>query len=219
MMKVKVCGITRYEDARTAIDAGAWALGFIFHPSSPRAVSPDQAREIVNRLPGGTRSIGVFVDRSAEEVQEVVDHVGLVGAQLQGDESPETLDAVRADPRVKAFRVGRPTHEGGGEEDVTDLEERIAEYPGALILLDTYRKDAHGGTGETFDWNIARQVATKRSLVLAGGLKPENIVAAAQTVQPFALDVSSGLEASQGIKDPARIRELFDALAAYRSDD
>jgi len=217
-MKVKICGITRYEDARTALDAGAWALGFIFHPPSPRYVDSEQARDIVSRLPDDTRSIGVFVDRSAEQVQEIVDYVGLAGAQLHGDESPDTLAAVRAEPLVKAFRVGRSADVASDRSEVEHLEARIGEYTDALILLDTYRKGAHGGTGETFDWSIAYEIASKRRLVLAGGLKPENILEAARTVRPFALDVSSGLEASPGVKDPARVRELFAELSDYRPD-
>ena len=205
-MKVKVCGITRYDDARTALDAGAWALGFIFHPPSPRFIDQDRAREIVSRLPAETRTVGVFVDRPSADVQATVDHVGLSGVQLHGNETPETLAVLKADPRVKAFRV----REGAGE--VARLEALFSGFPDALILLDTYRKDAHGGTGETFDWQVARGLAAGRPIVLAGGLTLENVEEAVEVVQPFALDVSSGLETSPGVKDPERIRELFRVL-------
>ena len=205
-MKVKVCGITRYDDARTALDAGAWTLGFIFHPSSPRFIDQDRARKIVSRLPAETRTVGVFVDRPSAEVQATVDHIGLAGVQLHGNETFETLAVLKADPRVKAFRV----REGAGE--VARLEALFSGFPAALVLLDTYRKDAHGGTGETFDWQVARELAARRPIVLAGGLTLENVEEAVKVVQPFTLDVSSGLETSPGVKDPERIRELFRVL-------
>lgn len=202
-VRVKVCGITRLEDARAALDHGAWALGFIFHPSSPRYIEPKRAREIIGELPEGTRSIGVFVDRPGEEVRELAESVGLYGVQLHGSEPPELVGRVGLGVElcIKAFRVGpdfRP--------------EAVDDYPSVPVLLDTYRADVAGGTGETFDWSVARGLAKRRRVILAGGLGPQNVRQAVDEVHPFAVDVSSRLEARPGVKDPRILAELFEVL-------
>lgn len=199
--RVKICGICRYEDARLALDEGAWALGLIFHRPSPRSIEPDRARDLVQRLPRDTLTIGVFVDRSPRDVQAIVDSVGLAGVQLHGSESPADLRAIRADLRLKAFRVG------------PDFDASVVDrYPDALVLLDTYRPGQEGGTGVTFDWSLARYVASRRQVVLSGGLGPDNVVAALTELRPYALDVSSRLESAPGKKSPERLRELFARL-------
>jgi len=200
-LKVKICGIRRYEDAREALDAGAWALGFIFHKRSPRHVDPEEARRILERLPRGVLSIGVFVDRSVEEVNRTVEAVGLRGAQLHGKEDLAYAKQVKAAVVIKSLRVG-PAFRA----------RQVLLYPGSRILLDTYRAGVAGGTGATLDWTVARKAADLVPIILAGGIGPENAAEAVAKVHPYALDVSSGVEASPGIKDREKIRELFRAL-------
>lgn len=200
-VRVKICGITRLEDARAALDHGAWALGFIFHPPSPRFVEPEVARSILRELPEGTRSIGVFVDCPREELREIVETVGLRGVQLHGSEAPESLRGLGVELCIKAFRVG------------PDFRPEIVDaYPDVPVLLDSHRPGLAGGTGETFDWTVARDLARRRRVILAGGLGPRNVRRAVDEVHPFALDVSSRLEVRPGVKDHGLLAELFEAL-------
>lgn len=196
--RIKTCGMTRYEDARLAVDLGAWALGFIFHRPSPRAVEPDVAREIVRRLPADALTIGVFVDRPLEEIEATVKHVGLRGVQLHGRETPAEVAAVSADVVVKAFRVGEDFDPAG-----------VDQYDCDYVLLDTYRKGLPGGTGETFDWAVARLVRDRKPTIVAGGIGPKNVREAIRAACPHAVDVSSALEVSPGVKDAEKLRELF----------
>ncbi len=200
-VKVKICGITRYEDARLALDAGAWAIGFVFHRASPRAIDPERAAAILDRLPRSTLAVGVFVDWPLAELNETVRLARLRGAQLHGDESPEYAAKVEAEMVMKAFRVG---------EDFDPS--RIDAYSNQRILLDAYRAGVPGGTGRPFDWKVAREVSRRRPFILAGGLTPENAAGAIAEAQPEGIDVSSGVEASPGVKDPNKIRRLFEAL-------
>jgi phosphoribosylanthranilate isomerase len=202
LLPVKICGITRYEDARLALDCGAWAIGFVFHPSSPRAITRERAAEIVRRLPAGPLAIGVFVDLPVDDVNAIVAEVGLRGVQLHGAEPPELAARVRAEIVVKAFRVGEGFDPAG-----------IEAYRGCRILLDACRPGVPGGTGATFDWSVAREVGKRVPFILAGGLNPENIEAAIEEARPEGIDVSSGVEARPGIKDAAKVRRLFDAVA------
>jgi phosphoribosylanthranilate isomerase len=202
-MMVKICGITRYEDARLALDCGAWAIGFVFHPPSPRWISRERAAEIVRRLPAGALAIGVFVDAPLDEVKAIVEEVGLRGVQLHGSEPPDYAARVRAGVlTIKAFRVGRGFDAAG-----------IDPFRGCRILLDAYRPGVPGGTGATFDWSIAREVGTRFPIILAGGLCPENIEAAIEEARPGGIDVSSGVEARPGEKDTFKIRRLFEAVS------
>ncbi len=200
-VKVKICGITRYDDACVALDAGAWALGFVFHPTSPRFIAPERAAAILDRLPRSTFSVGVFVDWPLDELNRAVRLAGLRGAQLHGDESPEYAARVEAEMVMKAFRVG---------EDFDPA--RVDGYPGQRILLDTHKGGVPGGTGRVFDWRVAREVGRRRPFILAGGLTPENAAEAVASAQPEGIDVSSGVEANPGIKDPIKLRRLFEAV-------
>lgn len=207
IVRAKICGITRAEDARVAIEHGAHALGFVFAPSSPRALTPDQAAALVRSLPPFVSRVGLFVDASREEVLDIATRVGLDTVQLHGDEDPETCRAVQdAVPVVKAFRVRGP-----------ETVARMQAYRGcaAGFLLDAYVPGRHGGTGTRFDW--AQAVAAKAlgvPVILAGGLDPSNVAEAIRVVRPFAVDVSSGVESAPGCKDHQRLRGFLAAAWA-----
>lgn len=205
-MKVKICGISRYEDAVCALDAGAWALGFIFHRPSPRFLEPAEAARIVRRLPREVLTVGVFVDSPIEELNEIVREAGLRGAQLHGKESLEYANGVRAEVVVKAIRV-----------DADFDPESARAFAGHSLLLDTYVPDAAGGTGKAFDWSIARRVGQIRPFILAGGLTPLNVGEAIDAARPEAIDVSSGVESTPGRKDKEKIAELFQAIELYET--
>lgn len=201
--RVKICGITRLDDALAAVEAGADALGFMFYPRSPRAVTPAQVREITRVLPPFAARVGVFVDASAGEIRAAIGEAGLDTLQLHGAETPEFC-AQFGLPVVKAFRVA----------DESVLAE-LGRYPVAAHLLDAYSPAAHGGTGRTFNWAIARAaVAAGHRVVLAGGLAPDNVARAVTEVRPFGLDVSSGVESAPGRKDAAKLRAFCAAVRA-----
>lgn len=195
MTRVKVCGITTLEDALTATRLGADALGFIF-ADSPRRVDPERAREIIRLLPPFVTRVGVFVNESMERIREIKDFCGLNLAQLHGDESESTVAGLGI-RIVKTVKV-RP-----------DLPFPLDAFLGITLLLDTYSPTTHGGTGRTFDWRIARSVAQKRPIILAGGLTPENITEAIHTVHPYAVDVSSGVESQPGRKDHDKLERFI----------
>ncbi|SER68565.1 phosphoribosylanthranilate isomerase [Halopseudomonas bauzanensis] len=194
MTRIKICGITRVEDALAAAGAGADAIGLVFHAGSPRAVSIEQARAIVQALPPFVTTVGLFVDAAEETIRAVLDQVPLDLLQFHGDE-PDTFCQRFARPYIKAVRV-RP-----GD----DLDALAANWPGASgILLDSYKPGVPGGTGETFDWSM---IPAQRSwtLVLAGGLQSQNVRQAIDLTAPWAVDVSGGVEATKGIKDIDKI--------------
>jgi phosphoribosylanthranilate isomerase len=203
-MRVKICGIRRLEDALLAADLGANALGFIFWPSSPRFIDPYRARTIVAALPPFVTTVGVFVDQPAEYVSDVADLLGLGAIQLHGQESIEPY-ARSAQRIIKAV----PMMTG------IDVARAVADVPAhATVLLDAHDPVKRGGTGRTIDWNQAAAAARLRPMILSGGLTPDNIGTAIETVRPYAVDVSSGVESSPGIKDAAKLRALFTALDA-----
>lgn len=203
MIHVKVCGITRLDDAELACELGASALGFVFWPGSPRFLDPFRARPIVAKLPPFVVPVGVFVDQPIEYVMGVASLVPLGALQLHGRESHQYCELVRR-PVIKAVGVAEPF-------DWSALEAAPAR---AIVLLDVHDLRLHGGTGQTIDWTVARRVARKRPTILAGGLRADNVAAAIQTVRPYAIDVSSGVERAPGIKDPFRLRSFFVAVAA-----
>lgn len=192
--RAKICGITRIDDGLTAVAAGADAIGLVFYGKSPRAVSAEQARKIAAALPPFVTTVGLFVDAPAAEVEAVLAEVPLDLLQFHGNESPDYCRGFSR-PYIKAVRMA----EG------VDLNRVAAEYAEARgILLDSYRKGVPGGTGHTFDW--ARiPVGLDMPVILAGGLKPENVTDAVRRVQPYAVDVSSGVELEKGIKDSDKI--------------
>jgi phosphoribosylanthranilate isomerase len=197
---VKICGITRVEDAQAAVAGGASALGFVFWPKSPRYIDPARARDIVATLPPSVTPIGVFVDQPADEVNAIVAQVGLGAVQLHGSEDEKYVQAMTR-PVVKAVAVGgdKPSAVDRWPSDVT-------------VLLDVHDPVKKGGTGRTIDWTAASDIATRRRIVLAGGLTPENVGEAIARVRPYGIDVSSGVEAEPGIKDHGRLKALFEAV-------
>jgi phosphoribosylanthranilate isomerase len=203
---VKICGITRMDDADAAVEAGAGALGFVFWPNSPRFIDPYRARAIVSRLPPLVVPVGVFVNQPADYVNGVASLVGLGAVQLHGDEDLTYLRGIRR-PVIKAIAGADPT-----------TIDRLDEWPAAtMLLLDVHDPVARGGTGRTLDWTVAALFARRRRTLLAGGLTPDNVADAIARVQPFGIDVSSGVERSPGVKDHARIRALFEAVHAHSS--
>lgn len=197
-VRIKICGITRIEDALAAVAAGADALGFVFYAKSPRAVTPAQARAIIAALPPFVTTVGLFVDIPRAELKQLLAEVPLDLLQFHGDETPEDC-AGYGRPYLKALRV-RP-----GD----DVAAAIALYPEASgVLLDTYVPGTPGGTGEAFDWSLVPRNAAK-PVILAGGLTSENVAEAVRQVRPYAVDVSGGVEASKGIKDPAKIQAFI----------
>jgi len=202
MVRIKICGITNAEDARLAADLGADALGFIFHPASPRRVEPEAAREIIRQLPPLVLSVGVFVDEEAALVGELAARVGLDWVQLHGRESPGYCRS-----------LGRRVLKGFRIEAASSLE-ALAKYRGAVqaFLLDTYKAGEPGGTGETFDWQLARRAQDLGAIVLAGGLTPANVAQAIEVARPQAVDVASGVEAAPGKKDPEKLRAFFEKV-------
>ncbi len=209
MLKVKICGITNPEDASLAVDLGADALGFIFAPS-PRQVSPEAARHIIMDLPPFVKTVGVFVNEDLEAINDTMRFCGLDMIQMHGDETPELCG--RFMPRViKALRI----------KEKSDLESVLA-YKGAVraLLLDTYSEKRAGGTGETFDWNLAIEIkGTGIPIILAGGLGPSNIEEAISLVRPYAVDVNSGVERTAGKKSKALMEELFQKIKKIRSQE
>lgn len=208
-MVVKICGITTLEDAFAAVDAGAHLLGFNFYPPSPRYLTPDACRKLVADLrvsvyPSAIELVGVFVNTSPGEIARILDFCGLELAQLSGDEPPEILDALHG----RAFKALRPA-------DPASLENNLAQYPprpeAPAYLLDAFRPGAFGGTGETGDWTLASRVARRHALLLAGGLNPDNVAAAVAAVNPWGVDVASGVESSPGRKDPVKMRAFVRA--------
>jgi phosphoribosylanthranilate isomerase len=196
-MLVKICGITRPEDAEAAVDSGAGAIGFIFWPKSPRFIDPFRAEKIAARLPAFVTPVGVFVNQSAEYVNGVARLVRLGAVQLHGDETIEYAATIRS-AVIKALKVG---------------DTRVDFWPGRdTVLLDADDPVRRGGTGQTVDWAGAASVAARRKVLLAGGLTPENVCDAIARVRPFGIDVSSGVERAPGIKDHQRLRALFEAV-------
>jgi phosphoribosylanthranilate isomerase len=204
--KVKICGITNLEDARLSIELGADMLGFNFYSESPRYITPRAAREIIESLGRPASMVGVFVNDSIDNVLEAASVAHLDSIQLHGDESTQFVDDLRTETAceiVKAFRVSS----GFDRADVIDYN--------AAILLDAFSPRGLGGTGETFDWEIARSVWTMvPQLWLAGGLTSENVRAAIREVKPFAVDACSSLESRPGVKDREKL-ERFIAEAKY----
>ncbi|WP_263144246.1 phosphoribosylanthranilate isomerase [Pseudomonas sp. RIT-PI-AD] len=197
-VRSKICGITRIEDALAAAAAGADAIGLVFYPASPRAVSLAQARAIIAALPPFVTTVGLFVDASRCALGEILDAVPLDLLQFHGDESPEQCEG-HGRPYIKALRVR------AGE----DIEAYAQAYRGASgILLDAYVAGVPGGTGQAFDWSLVPGRLSK-PVILAGGLTPENVATAIRQVRPYAVDVSGGVEVGKGIKDGDKVRAFL----------
>jgi len=205
--RIKICGITRLHDARFCAAAGADFLGFVQHEASPRYVRADVAREIVDWIAGPT-PVGVFVDASADDVNAICTRAGFRMAQLHGHESPETCAAVDV-PVIKAVRVA---HDASAEH----VRAMVQPYLGVVdfVLLDTFHTSLLGGTGESFNWRVARELASEVDLFLAGGISAENVVDAVATMRPYAVDLSSSVESAPGVKDLDKLAAFFEAVAS-----
>lgn len=200
-VRSKICGITRIEDALAAVDAGADAIGLVFYPPSPRAVSVVQARAIIAALPPFVTTVGLFVNASRCELNETLEAVGLDLLQFHGDETPEDCEGYHR-PFIKALRV-KPG------DDIASACRVYSKASG--LLLDAYVPGVPGGTGETFDWSLIPKDLSK-PVILAGGLSPDNVAQAIEQVRPYAVDVSGGVELHKGIKDHGKIRAFMKAV-------
>lgn len=200
MIRVKICGITTPEDGVLAAGLGASAIGIVFWPNSPRVVDLARARAIVAALPPLVPAVGVFVNQQAD-ARRIAADVGLAAVQFHGDETP---DSYRGFPIrvIKAVAV----------RDESAIDAARAVPDAADVLLDAHDPARRGGTGKRIDWTIAAEIASRRPVILSGGLNPSNVAEAIEAVRPAAIDVSSGVESAPGRKDPAKLRALFDIL-------
>lgn len=205
---VKICGIRTRHDAMLAADLGATYVGFVFVRKSPRYIDPAVAAEIVPELPRGVIPVGVFANQPRDRVLDIISATGVKVAQFSGLESPEYCDSMGRFGVFKAFHVRPPFS-----------FENLKPYHVNMFVLDTYVPGKNGGTGETFDWSLATPVARKTRVMLAGGLTPANVVEAVETVCPYAVDVSSGVESSPGEKSPHLMEAFFRSLhdAGYQT--
>jgi phosphoribosylanthranilate isomerase len=209
-VRVKVCGITRPEDAELAVELGAWALGFILWKPSPRAVDPAVAAGVALAQRRRVELVGVFVNASLDEIAHAAENLHLTHVQLHGDEGPSFCAEVARRTGAKVIKAVRVS----SASDFQDLERFHTDFH----LLDTARRGSFGGTGETWDWALAARRARKAPVILSGGLTAENVAAGAAAVDPYAVDVASGVEASPGVKDPDKLAAFMAAVpAAVRS--
>jgi phosphoribosylanthranilate isomerase len=203
MTFIKICGITRREDARAAVEAGATALGFVFWPQSPRCLEPEAAAAIVAEVPPSITTVGVFVDQPLYDVERIAERSGVGTIQLHGEE-PASYAAALKRPVIKAMSLrAAETLDGAWGNDT-------------LILLDAYDPERRGGTGQPLDWPWAARIASRRRVVLAGGLTPDNVHEAIHLVRPFGVDVSSGVERSPGVKDSAKMVRFLEQVRRGR---
>jgi phosphoribosylanthranilate isomerase len=202
--KVKICGITRAEDAELAASLGAWALGFILWPRSKRAADPAVAAGIARSLRRRVELVGVFVNQPLDEIEGYADALGLTYVQLHGDEGPSFCAAVAQRTGCRVIKAARVRHAA----DLRDLER----FHTDLHLLDAHVEGMVGGTGETWDWSLLAGRRSKTPFLLSGGLTPDNVAAAIEAVHPWGVDVASGTEASPGVKDPDRLAAFLAAV-------
>ncbi len=203
-MKVKVCGITRLEDAELAVTLGAWAIGFILWPGSKRMADAGVAAGIARAVRRRVETVAVFVNQPLDEIAELVDALGVTHVQLHGDEGPSFCQAVAQRTGLKVIKAVRIGH----ASDLQDLERFHTDYH----LLDTAAGGQYGGTGSTWDWGLVAQRRAKVPFLLAGGLNAENVAAGIAAVQPWGVDVASGVESEPGIKDPAKLEAFLAAI-------
>ena len=198
MTKVKICGITNLEDALLSAKFGADALGFNFYPKSPRYISPEKACEIIEKLPKKVLKVGVFVNENLKKISEIATIAKLDAIQLHGEETPEFVRDLKAKTNLEIIKAFRVSPEFKPED--------VSQYEVDAILLDAYNPKEHGGTGETFDWEIAKKVQEIfPKMYLAGGLSHENVRSAIWDIKPFAVDVCSGVEEARGMKDKVKV--------------
>jgi phosphoribosylanthranilate isomerase len=202
--KVKICGITRGEDAELAVSLGAWAIGFILWPESKRYADPAVAGGISHALQRRVERVGVFVNQPLDDIAGMVDTLGLSYVQLHGDEGPSFCSAVSQRTGAKVIKAMRIAH-------ASDLRE-LDRFHTDLHLLDTAVEGLRGGSGQSWDWSLAAQRRSKIPFLLSGGLTPENVADGIAAVHPWGVDVASGVESNPGIKDEEKLRAFFDAI-------
>ena len=200
MTKVKICGITNYKDAAKSLDYGADALGFIFYEKSKRYINPKEAAKIIKELPPFLTKVAVFVDSSFRQINKITSELSINTVQLHGNETPEFCAKFKQTV-IKALRI----------RTSVNLQE-VDSFPAQAILFDTFSETEFGGTGKSFDWNILKNLRTDKKIILSGGLNPDSIEQAIKTVRPYAVDVSSGVEKSPGIKDHTKIKKFIEAV-------
>ncbi|MFQ5822978.1 MAG: phosphoribosylanthranilate isomerase [bacterium] len=206
MVKVKICGITNLIDALEACELDADALGFIFHKKSPRYIQPVAAKDIMKSLPPFIIKVGVFVNMTLSDLYKICESVPIDVVQLHGDETPEYCRQISY-PCLKVFRVNA---------DFNLL--KLKKYQTAGYLLDTFNNYIYGGTGKTFDWNIAKEANKFGRVVLSGGLNSDNILKALDFVRPYAVDICSGVEAFPGKKDPEKLKTFFEEFRKFKNN-
>jgi phosphoribosylanthranilate isomerase len=202
--KVKICGVTNVADAELAVSNGAWAVGMVFHPESPRACDPEAAVEIGAALKRRSEVVGVFVNAHLDEVVELAEGASLTMLQLHGEEGPSYCQEAARRSGLKVIKAARV-------RDAASVRGLLA-YRTDFHMLDTYVPGRYGGTGERFDWSLATEHRTDIPLILSGGLRPDNVAEAISVARPFAVDVASGVEASPGRKDPEKLSLLFESV-------
>jgi len=202
MVKVKICGITNFEDAQTAVLAGCDMLGFVFYEKSPRYIRPDRAGDIISSLPGEVEKVALFVNEQKKTITDILNQIKEIDIlQFHGDETPDYCNAFNK-RIIKAIRVKNK-----------DSVKQMASYNVNFFLLDAFKKDVYGGTGENFEWKLAKDAkAYNVPIILSGGLNPENVKEAIELVEPYAVDVSSGVEISPGRKDPELIKRFIQVV-------
>ena len=200
--RVKICGITNLKDALSAVSAGAWALGFVF-AESPRRVTPETAKKIISRLPPFVTAVGVFLNHKEDAVEQITDYCRLTALQFHGDESPDYCDRFHGIATIiKAFRI----------RSARDLK-KLKYYKVDAFLLDTWVKGKPGGTGRTFNWELAKEAKEfKKPVILSGGLNKDNVKPAILQARPYAVDTSSGVEISPGRKSPVLVRNFINKV-------
>jgi len=203
-IKIKICGLTRVEDVLAAVEAGADAIGFVF-TASPRRISIDKAIELSAYVPGGVLRVGLFLDQDRSEIERVTSAVPLDILQFHGNETEQECDRYKL-PWLKAVAM----------ENAESVKQAEQDFPGAAgLLLDSHSKGDRGGSGKSFDWSLSRSI--EKPVWLAGGLNADNVSRAIQTVRPYAVDVSSGVESEPGIKDPTRLKAFVKAVRQSES--
>jgi phosphoribosylanthranilate isomerase len=203
---VKICGITRPEDARLAVESGAWAIGMVFHADSPRCVDVERAAEIASAYRRRCEVVGVFVNTPLDDVLRTLGNVPLTMLQLHGDEGPSYCAEAKRRSGLKVIKAVRAKN--------AHAVRALSAFPTDFHMIDAYVPGTYGGTGERFDWELAAARPGDTPLILSGGLTAENVGEALAVARPYAVDVASGVEAAPGVKDPYRLQAFFEAVSS-----